>query len=376
MRLSLILAWILAISAAALGQVCQENEQRPCRYPMIGECRPGVQICENGQWGICLGGVGPSEEVCNDGKDNDCDDQVDEGCICRDGESRACGPEREIGICRFGRQTCLNDAWGECTGATFGYPTDLCGTSGSGNGLDDNCDGQVDEGCVASRNETGSDCFNGVKDGSEEGVDCGGICKRCASCDDGIQNQNETGVDCGGACRPCASCSDGIKNQNEQNIDCGGVCEPCVRLEDTDADNDGVSYSIELSKGTDPDDEDTDDDGIDDKKDKLPLCPNAFCDEAYGETKKNCREDCGEGNKVAVFVVIGVLVVLFILAITFYKRMSRAPSKSKATSAKIVPKIDVERYGSLEEELAKDKKSAVEDKLDKSLNKLNQFLKK
>jgi len=48
------------------------------------------------------------------------------------------------------------------------------------------------------------------------------------SCFDGIQNGNETGVDCGGDCTPCATCDDGIKNGDETGIDCGGSCEPCT----------------------------------------------------------------------------------------------------------------------------------------------------
>lgn len=49
-----------------------------------------------------------------------------------------------------------------------------------------------------------------------------------ATCDDGIQNGDETGIDCGGAdCLPCATCDDGIQNGNETGIDCGGDCMPC-----------------------------------------------------------------------------------------------------------------------------------------------------
>ncbi len=52
------------------------------------------------------------------------------------------------------------------------------------------------------------------------------------TCDDGIQNGQETGVDCGGPdCEPCeteATCGDGIQNGNETGIDCGGPdCPPC-----------------------------------------------------------------------------------------------------------------------------------------------------
>ncbi|WP_040249539.1 T9SS type A sorting domain-containing protein [Psychroserpens mesophilus] len=50
------------------------------------------------------------------------------------------------------------------------------------------------------------------------------------TCTDGIQNGNETGVDCGGpdcpACPP--SCTDGIQNGNETGVDCGGPdCPEC-----------------------------------------------------------------------------------------------------------------------------------------------------
>jgi hypothetical protein len=49
------------------------------------------------------------------------------------------------------------------------------------------------------------------------------------SCTDGIQNGDETGVDCGGPdCPACPSCDDGILNGDEIGIDCGGPdCAPC-----------------------------------------------------------------------------------------------------------------------------------------------------
>jgi hypothetical protein len=48
------------------------------------------------------------------------------------------------------------------------------------------------------------------------------------SCNDGIQNGNETGVDCGGSCpNACATCNDGIQNGNETGVDCGGSCGSC-----------------------------------------------------------------------------------------------------------------------------------------------------
>nr|MBK7790372.1 T9SS type A sorting domain-containing protein [Saprospiraceae bacterium] len=76
-------------------------------------------------------------------------------------------------------------------------------------------------------------CNDGIKNGQETGVDCGGpTCPPCAAtCSDGIQNGQETGVDCGGpTCPPCAaSCTDGIKNGQETGVDCGGpTCPPCA----------------------------------------------------------------------------------------------------------------------------------------------------
>ncbi|MFT5167417.1 MAG: hypothetical protein ACI8P3_002654, partial [Saprospiraceae bacterium] len=51
----------------------------------------------------------------------------------------------------------------------------------------------------------------------------------CETCTDGVQNGDETGVDCGGAlCPACPpTCDDGIQNQGETGVDCGGPCPAC-----------------------------------------------------------------------------------------------------------------------------------------------------
>ena len=49
-------------------------------------------------------------------------------------------------------------------------------------------------------------CADGVQNGDEEGIDCGGSCSiACATCSDGLWNQDETGLDCGGSCGACAA---------------------------------------------------------------------------------------------------------------------------------------------------------------------------
>ncbi len=58
-------------------------------------------------------------------------------------------------------------------------------------------------------------------------------CEYIPTCFDGIKNGKEDGVDCGGDCPPCliANCFDGILNCHdgscEEDVDCGGPCEPC-----------------------------------------------------------------------------------------------------------------------------------------------------
>jgi hypothetical protein len=50
------------------------------------------------------------------------------------------------------------------------------------------------------------------------------------TCSDGIQNGDEEGVDCGGSnCDACVTCSDDIQNGDETGVDCGGSnCDACV----------------------------------------------------------------------------------------------------------------------------------------------------
>ena len=89
-------------------------------------------------------------ERCDDGVDNDGDGAVDEGCPCTVGATQDCydgSPEHAgVGSCTLGARTCVGNGelggiWGSCAGS--GTPTEeLC------NGLDEDCDGVVDNGCA------------------------------------------------------------------------------------------------------------------------------------------------------------------------------------------------------------------------------------
>lgn len=131
------------------GCPCAADETQPC-FPFpeadIGECTPGLQKCEGDTWGACEGAVGPAEDVC-DGLDNNCDDEIDEGCLCQEGEVGECypGPEgtADVGICKSGTQTCeVKDGvaeFGVCMGFVLPAASDTCNDK-----VDNDCDGKVD----------------------------------------------------------------------------------------------------------------------------------------------------------------------------------------------------------------------------------------
>lgn len=70
-------------------------------------------------------------------------------------------------------------------------------------------------------------CDDGLENGYEQGVDCGGSCVPCPTCSDSVQNGDETGIDCGGSCGACPTCADGMQNGDETGVDCGGSCAAC-----------------------------------------------------------------------------------------------------------------------------------------------------
>ncbi|MBN2496707.1 MAG: metallophosphoesterase [Deltaproteobacteria bacterium] len=55
----------------------------PAETAGVGRCHPGAQVCHDGLWSLCLGQVLPESEICDDGRDNDCDgltDAEDQDC--------------------------------------------------------------------------------------------------------------------------------------------------------------------------------------------------------------------------------------------------------------------------------------------------------
>jgi hypothetical protein len=102
----------------------------------VNACPPQFQCLADGgatptcvpTHGVCCGGSKPAAaEVCNDGKDNDCDGLVD--CADSDCSEKACGPNGLV--CAAQACACPKSA-------------ETC------NGADDDCDGKIDNGCPST----------------------------------------------------------------------------------------------------------------------------------------------------------------------------------------------------------------------------------
>ena len=154
----------------------------------VGECRPGTYQCQNGGV-VCVGGKGPTDEICND-LDDDCDG-------VKDAPLGACG--NALGECKAGQFQCqgVNKV---CVQPNGPQP-ETCDNK------DNDCDGLIDNNLTEPQYKTPTACSSAM-----------GICKpgviKCvagqAFCDGGIlpglevcNNQDDDCdgcIDCDQAC--------------------------------------------------------------------------------------------------------------------------------------------------------------------------------
>ncbi|MBN1770091.1 MAG: DUF1566 domain-containing protein [Deltaproteobacteria bacterium] len=170
---------------------CRRGATEPCtRTGATGTCS-GTRTCgDTCAWGAC---VVTTAETCN-GADDDCDGVIDDGFACARGTTEPC----TIGSCAGTRTCSTTCTWGTC----------VAGTTESCNGIDDDCDGQTDEGfgcalgatesCTTACSTTGTrTCGTGCTWGS-----CCAAAETCGNgCDDDCDGQTDEGC---GVEIPCA----------------------------------------------------------------------------------------------------------------------------------------------------------------------------
>ncbi|MFT5431623.1 MAG: hypothetical protein ACI9OJ_002320 [Myxococcota bacterium] len=235
-----------------------------------GTC-PGSQTCTVDGWTDC-GGSTPAADIC-DALDNDCDGQTDEDFADL---GMACDSDDDD-LCPNGGLECSADGAG-VTCADDLPQTEQC------DGLDNNCDGTVDETFDDFDNDGLADCIDDDDDddGDLDATDC-------ATTDASIYGG--AGEVCDGVDQDC----DGTADNGFADLDQDGVAD-CV---DDDDDGDGFPDAVDncptLANSSQNDldnddigdlcDPDTDGDGVANTDDNCQLQPNADQANADGDAQ-------------------------------------------------------------------------------------------
>ncbi len=195
---------------------CTDGQTRGCGPAAMGACHPGTQRCVGGHFeSACQGAVGPTAEQCN-GVDDDCNGLVDDGAgtlwfVDADGDgygSSLNGAARQTACTKPAGFADTNTDCDDSPGTGFsvhpGAP-ELCDLAG----LDENCNGTINENC---------------------GCPTIGQTKPCCS-GRGVQTCE---AHPGGASFSMCSVAATVELCNGQDDDCDGVVDNGARLRNPD----------------------------------------------------------------------------------------------------------------------------------------------
>lgn len=150
------------------GLGCTIGDSRSCytgrnETKGVGPCKEGKQTCEKGgdgkpQWGQCEGQVLPIGELCNNEIDDDCNGTVNDKCNCKPGATRACKADNGCAGIQACKRSGDSTDWGTCTASK--PSAEVC------NGLDDDCDGNVDNAKPGDKAMIVGKCNNVCFDGT------------------------------------------------------------------------------------------------------------------------------------------------------------------------------------------------------------------
>lgn len=228
-RLTALVGLLGAMTGCAADMVDQElhpvaHRDGGARDGAPGDARTGGQDGGAGSTSDVVSTL--SQDICDNGVDDDGNGMVDDYCACVPGMSQRCfagSPSvAGAGACAWGRQTCVGSeigTWGPCVGS--GAPSaETC------DAVDNNCDGRVDEGCACTIGSN-RDCYVGPPGTLDVGL-CRGGTQACM-----MEAGNAVWGRCIGSVIPQLEVCDHIDNNCDGRIDepsmeiCDGVDNNC-----------------------------------------------------------------------------------------------------------------------------------------------------
>jgi uncharacterized repeat protein (TIGR01451 family) len=232
-------------------------------FPLGMPCTSGVGACAADGSVVCDGMGGttcdavpgmPQPEMCGDAIDSDCDGQVDNGCNDSDMDGISDPVEVQAG-------TDPNDADSDDDGVIDGQEPDV-GVDSDGDGLINGLDPDSDDDGLYDGTELGQGCSHPATDAGA------GHCTPDADMGATTTDPLDADTDDGGV-------NDGGEDSNLNGAPDAGETDPTSGNGDddasiTDSDGDGLPDDLEVFIGTNPNDADSDDDGVSDGSERNP----------------------------------------------------------------------------------------------------------